>query len=68
VTGDACARHALAPLRRPYPRKQFADAEGFGEIVIGAGAERPDLFLLVDAGGQDDDWQDWSRRKAKIWR
>jgi hypothetical protein len=43
VTGDAYARHALAPMRRRYPRKQFADAEGFGEIVIRAGVERPDL-------------------------
>ena len=36
-------------------RQELADAEGLGQVVVGARVERLDLFLLVAACGQDDD-------------
>jgi len=45
---------AEAAQRHPYPRQQLADAERFGEVIIGAGVQRVDLVLLVGAGRQHD--------------
>ena len=30
-------------------RQKFADAEGFGQIIVGAGVERDDFVLLLAA-------------------
>jgi hypothetical protein len=34
---------------------QLADAEGLGDVVVGAGVEAADLVDLLGAGGQHDD-------------
>ncbi len=43
------------PQRRAYARKQLADAERLGHVVVGAGVECFDLCAFLDAGGQHDD-------------
>ncbi len=40
--------------RHPNPCQQLADAERFGEVIIGAGVQRVYLVLLVGTGGQHD--------------
>jgi len=36
-------------------REEFVHAEGFGDVVVGAGVERADLVALGLAHGEDDD-------------
>ena len=39
------------------PGEQFAHAERFGDVVVGAGVEGVDLGFFYVAGGQHDDRQ-----------
>src|SRR5579859_2384523 len=43
------------PQGDPQAREQLLDAEGFGQIVVGAGIERVDLVLLAAARREHDD-------------
>ena len=58
-------RLLMAPHRDPHPRHQFADAEGLGEVVVGAGVERGDLVGLTDAG-REYDHSDLSDQCAQV--
>jgi hypothetical protein len=35
--------------------QQLTGAEGFGQIIIGTGIQRPDLILFLVPGGDHDD-------------
>ncbi len=39
----------------PHPRQQFADAEGFGDVVVGSGVEGGDLLSLPVPDGENDE-------------
>lgn len=47
--GPGAAQHGVDP------QDQFARAERFGDIVVGAGLQPEDAVLLVTAGGEHDD-------------
>ena len=44
-----------AAHRGAHPGEELGDAEGFGDVVVGAGVERVDLVRGVGARGQHDD-------------
>ncbi|KAG0771531.1 hypothetical protein G6F22_016394 [Rhizopus arrhizus] len=50
----AVTGYAAGAQQRPYPRHQFLRAERLGDIVIGAGIQRPHLLGLAGAHGQHD--------------
>ena len=39
----------------PDPGEELVDAEGFGDVVVGAGVEGVDFVVAVVAAGQHDD-------------
>ncbi|KAG1081737.1 hypothetical protein G6F40_015379 [Rhizopus arrhizus] len=45
----AVTGYAAGAQQRPYPRHQFLRAERLGDIVIGAGIQRPHLLGLAGA-------------------
>ena len=46
---------APSPQHRAHPGEQLLAAEGLGDVVVGAGVERPDLLALVADRGEDHD-------------
>ena len=44
-----------APDHRAHARQQLLDAEGLGEVVVGAQIEAVDLVLILPTRRQDDD-------------
>ena len=53
----AARRSAAPPQHRPQPRQQLLGAERLGDVVVGAGVERPHLLALVADRREDDDRQ-----------
>ena len=44
------------PQHRPHARRQFAQAERLGHIIVGAVLEPGDALVFTGARGQHDDW------------